>query len=631
MSEFEDIFSNPINCSSPTYPPNRKDLIFTEELSNNLGKYDASTNLKEKKFIRRLVEKSLLEFNFNQNIIFDYGTKLSSIANNDSLLIKVLSSVNTLYGNFHQNISCLISAILQNDPDLNTRQKLHNWFRSITKTGEVNSYDFFDASFLPGNNLFTLKVAKRLNSDELSHEALMGIFVANDLRRFVPNFMYVYGYTKCSPVFFSDKIESWCDSSTPSVSYLISENTRDSIPIGDWIIEADYNSFIVVFLQLINALKIANKNYGFVNYNLTSSNIVVRTFNEEDGIVVPIYNFGDGIKNIITKHIPYITDYEFSEFYVGPRLFRNEAVSAQYPSNGFQMIDLYRLIIVLFVSLYNFENTKLIKDNNRKLNTLNNFFNFFGEGDILSMIYLATKNNSNYHVNNIHQTKTYEEFIATYDKIFSLVMFNEDIYPKANYIDFGKTMDTCEFYKLFQSSTRVRNTIEYINLIDHIQSDPSLSSDNKNATLNSINIRFNSDAFFRIKMKKIVNLLRICYTLVENLKNPISTQQESLEEFFYRINENIKSLMKIKSHSYEIRNFTTTNLRAFDIQGLTNIKSREKIKEIYRRTTYFFDILQNRRKDLILILNYINKELVAPGVDINLLKDLKNTIMNFAG
>ena len=99
----------------------------------------------------------------------------------------------------------------------------------------------------------------------------------NHLRHFLPNYVYTYGYTKCAPLLISGrKVETWCTYMDDPVSYLILENVRDAITLKEFISipGMTFITFFPVLLQILNALNLAYKTYGFTHYDLHYQNIL---------------------------------------------------------------------------------------------------------------------------------------------------------------------------------------------------------------------------------------------------------------------------------------------------------------------------------------------------------------------
>lgn len=623
MADFRDIFLKQNHCVYPKHPSNNRDLISSDEIIQELIKYDSSKKYEEKKKIREKIEEILLGAYFaaNDEIIIEYGSRLNSLANDDTLILNSLSGIETLNSSIHHNILCLVGAILKNGPKStvpNSKQKLHNWLRSFIKVNETRTHHFFSASFLPGKDLFSVKVSKSF--DDTIHEAFVGFHVGNVLRKIVPNFVYTYGYTKCSP-FSSDK--SWCDSTEPAVSYLITENIKDSEPLGKWFLETNSDDFLSVFLQLINALNSAYLSYRFVHHNLNSFNVVVRTFPEKVGI--PIYNFDDSTEYGVTisNCVPYIIGTEYSEFLVSEKLLRNELLEILYPRSGFPMIDLYVLLISLKKSIIEAQ-PETIVDGDRKTELIDQFFEYFMEGSITEAMKKIQATN-NYRVANIHRIKSYAGFFTLNEDRFKNVLFKNDVPIPIDYtrINPDEQIDTCNFINKFRDPTKhkIRNSLEYITTIDYLQKIPDTEK-----MISEINLWFNSDAYFKSRLREMLSIQESSARLSFEVKDSMAIDPDyvppSIEEFYNKTKTQIQILVGLKSKFYQVKNFITVSLRAFDLQGLKNDNTRATAEILRKENNKFVEILVARRKDLGEILNYIDTVLIPKGEFLELLEEL---------
>lgn len=223
-----------------------------------------------------------------------------------------------------QNIACLLDTSL-NVPDipLSHVQQVHSILSPGRLVSDHNQHGYAFFSDLQGRenkidqkatskSLFVIKVDNGI--DKMAHEAVIGLYVTNKLRAYLPNFMYVYSAFFCGPPALQDKnnLLQWCETSEHGVVHTLNENITDSVSLRDFVTTPGVTAEIVavVLLQVFNALALAHLHHRFVHYDLHGGNVLVK----RDVRDVQFYNPRSGaVQGIVSsEYIPYIIDYGFS-------------------------------------------------------------------------------------------------------------------------------------------------------------------------------------------------------------------------------------------------------------------------------------------------------------------------------
>jgi len=489
---------------------------FPKDIKQSLDEYLDTTRSKTSRSLnRKKVEEYLVEqascSKINPKVFSSYSTRLSSLANEDKSLIDILSTEESLQQKIHGNISCVISAITEEsesewDAPVK-KEKIHNWLRGLKQIGQKSIEGYaLQASFTENNDLFVIKSPRNPRHDELVHEAVVGMYTMNKLRTKLPNFMYVYGYTKCSPPVVKNKqVLTWCASSNPEMSYLITEKIRDSVPIGNWIVNPEVSilDFIAVFYQIVNALNFAYKHSGYTHYDLHSGNVMVRKFDKM--VSVPYYGTSSKIVGYITtQYIPYIIDYGYSRVVIGGYPFYKLGLeSAGTNEKAFPMHDIYKLICFLGEDIY----SKPTIDKNKE-KVLENLYFFFGEAillrDRVALRFKAAAKSDYYSANENYRDIPHDKFINWLESSSGIPNI---VWPKEklSYLlknghitaPVGTSMDTCEFYAKVASKNRFRNSLEFCEVINAINNDETLSNNQKEESLDWVNKQFDSEKYFK--------------------------------------------------------------------------------------------------------------------------------------
>lgn len=259
---------------------------------------------------------------------------------------------------FQDGMGCLIDALISDD-DLLSNQRLKQWIKEInrigeeseggmvfrTKTGECNLYKS------SCNSLYVIKTPINWEDDSLAHEAVVGMGAINKLRNKIPTFAHTYGAFMCSPPILdqSGKVISWCANKSrdqSDVTYLIIENINDSDTLSNISPKLSREEFLQIYLQIINALNIAYKDYDFTHYDLHPGNVLIQTLPYK--VAVPFHNPSNKtIMYIITNKLARIIDYGTSHIYLQGRhlgKYGLEYIGID-PESSFPMYDAYKLLL----------------------------------------------------------------------------------------------------------------------------------------------------------------------------------------------------------------------------------------------------------------------------------------------
>lgn len=181
---------------------------------------------------------------------------------------------------FGQEMMCLANALYLDEKVLGLRpeERLRDNLE-VTSLGRGASGSVLTATLRRAADVFALKVPSFLkNRDEMTHEAVVGLFGTNQLRAYCPNFSLIYGFFRCSPPLMDKKeVRTWCDrGGDGSVGYVIYELITPSQTLDDYISSgASTLEIMESYLQVMFALKVG-KRIRFTHYDLHSNNVVLR-------------------------------------------------------------------------------------------------------------------------------------------------------------------------------------------------------------------------------------------------------------------------------------------------------------------------------------------------------------------
>lgn len=493
---YRDLLPPPI-CKDPLQPVHSP--IFSKKQLDLIDRFSDEHN---RTWNQHLLEISLLRTGTCDTLnpdVTDY-LKLINFTFDDELLQDQLMSIETLNANLHANISCLVNSIVSDYKTLRRknielpfhRERVRDWFPYLKQLGPKSVEGVaVQTSLSLDTEMFVFKTPiKDCQIDSLVHEAIVGLYALNKLRPILPNFMYVYGYMRCSPLVLSDvkgdrtkegsisdtaNPITWCSDNGNSASYLILENIYGSVSFDEFILMSETSEINVmgVFLQIIAALNLANKHYGYTHYDLHSNNILIRKF--DDLLAIPFYGATSEklVGYIGTKFVPYIIDYGNSRIVLSGKSEdeANRAVSLSDRHNrnyAFPMHDIYKLICFLGQTLYYSQKMKSERYN-QIIEMLEKMFSFFNEGTLLNRVENRGKHDY-FAPSKKHFNITYADYIIwMQDNLYDYLPVNklEVLLPWGIVLaPLNNKLNTCDFYNLFTTNLPPATNLEFCDVIN---------------------------------------------------------------------------------------------------------------------------------------------------------------------
>ena len=579
-------YINQTICASPILPSNQSLRLPDSLLPAITAFKDRSNSIRARVSSQRLVERYLVErgscASLNPTIMNDFRLRIFGI--DSDILESVLSTEDALNASIHDNLSCAVDAIIY-DGKLPGRftpsqtERVRNWFPSIQQIGKESVEGYaLKTSFTTDTNLFIMKAPRNPKNDELVHEALIGFYALNKLRRILPNYMYVYGYVKCSPPVIIDKeVTTWCSSSNPAVSYLIAENIRDAVPIGDFITDPNTTSLdvLVVFYQIMNALNLAYKSYGYTHYDLHYGNIMVRKYPK----IVAIPYFGVETKIIgylASQYVPYLIDYGYSRITIGGVGFGKIGLESYgvEGTSAFPMFDTYKLIGFLGEALY----TKPRTSNYANISILlEQLFSFFGNGTLSNRVKqrLTPGTKDWYNISLEYKSITHDNYISWLQNnsgiqvpvhVSLLQLMSKGVYTAP----INTSMDTCSFYKMVTSDQGPETSLEYCEVIEAINTDSVLAPDIKQQAIQWLNSNFDSEEYFLDTIDSVDAIIGDITSSLQrqNIIFSISSMKDLTTAVFVdKYRAQILDLLTIKDYASSLVSYTKSNICALTSQG----------------------------------------------------------------
>ena len=286
--------------------------------------------------------------------------------------VKTLMNNNFYDPEVMSSLLCVADSIFYSEPinygSVTTKERIREFIFDLKRIGAESAFGYAMKADLGSSielqpkradSAFIIKVSKRENID-LLHELFIGLHL-NRLRNEVLNFAYSFGGFKCSFPFIatSRDVVGYCNSNKNSVvDYILYENITPGITLRDYIVGADFNSWLNSFLQILYALNVAKQRLGFTHYDLHDENIILR---KTPNMISLMYQTERGYEYINTDFIATIIDYGKSYIKLGNSSFGTIGEEdLGYYNQLFPLHDVYKLLMFSIFSCMKSKRTDMI-------------------------------------------------------------------------------------------------------------------------------------------------------------------------------------------------------------------------------------------------------------------------------
>lgn len=207
-----------------------------------------------------------------------------------------------LTGNFYDDntmnsMVCLSgAAYLATSSSLAPNERIRTWVRNLRRVGadSISGYALLgDAGYGNGEagtakSPFIVKALRNTEkSGELMHEVFVGLAATNHLRKFVPNFAYIYGLFECSPPLagpLTEKdptgknIATFCNTRGQGNDTVqaVYENIAPARSFREALITMDGPTFMRHYLSILMALHKGYEIFEFSLYDMHDENVLLR-------------------------------------------------------------------------------------------------------------------------------------------------------------------------------------------------------------------------------------------------------------------------------------------------------------------------------------------------------------------
>jgi hypothetical protein len=212
-------------------------------------------------------------------------------------------------------VECIFTSIIKHNSNIkddgiyNLNDTIQKWFTNMVKFGAASvEGSVFSINIGNVSDLFITKLGTPGSDSNLLHEYVVG-HKLNELRKYIPTFMYTYGIFKCPypNIDFKNEITGLCNNkgnNGDKVAYAIFERIKGK-DLADIVANLTFVEYLEILIQISMSLQLAYDKFKFTHYDLHAGNITVRLLPTKRWVNYP---WG----RIYTDKIPVIIDYGFS-------------------------------------------------------------------------------------------------------------------------------------------------------------------------------------------------------------------------------------------------------------------------------------------------------------------------------
>ena len=203
------------------------------------------------------------------------------IFNEKQLLIDLNNNFNN--SNILDATTCILNSITSG----NTSTNIKNYINNVKKLNVQSSNGFvFTADFGKAKDFFIIKVSRdNIDNSASNHEACVGFYGTNLLRKYIPNFAYIYALFNCAEPFITNNTTLLCSNKSKNISYIVYENItsisssylgNETIDFNSFLSYCNAQDFLMYYVQIMYALRTAQYYCGFSHNDLHTKNILLR-------------------------------------------------------------------------------------------------------------------------------------------------------------------------------------------------------------------------------------------------------------------------------------------------------------------------------------------------------------------
>lgn len=344
------------------------------------------------------------------NIKSPLQIQLENEKNIDKLYPKTLKSIHNInkipnidrnYG-LLKGLEYIVNMTTENDEFEEAATFLNNICTTNNDTVIIDKYN------LAGFDMAVKKSTEQYKINENIHETFVGLKCINSMSKYIPNFAYIFGSYRNNVI----------------LEYIKGKTFKEWIDT-----EFDVDKYVEIMIQLSLALTISFRKIGFIHWDLTPWNIMIRKL-ETKRIIE--YDIDNVIYKIETNLIPVIIDY-------GKSHVIHDNIHYGYDVNMYKTSSIQDVISILITSM-----DSIIKKNNwsfdilSKLIYISNFisntkyrpriFKMSGQYNTSDLTYFLTRNKK--HSELIYSNKYQLEDKTSFD--FFLYIDTENTVIKDN-------------------------------------------------------------------------------------------------------------------------------------------------------------------------------------------------------
>lgn len=259
----------------------------------------------------------------------------------------VLEALGQLYrGDYYdfyvmKMVSCIIVSLYEGNK-VTALMKIHEWLKNLAPQNYGNFGITMGATL--GSFIQDRVTIKYPTEGDLTHEVFVGMAGTNSLRRYIPNYVFVYGGFSCTtgPVIYEGEVYDFCNNireGTP-INYALIEEVSPPHRLEETLGTVTPGLFLDWYLQAILAIQFAHERIGFTHFDLHGGNVLIRKAPPH----LIRYPLKKGGLTIRTDTIVTFIDYGLSSFVYEGKRYAVPNLGYLGEVDSFPLYDAYRIL-----------------------------------------------------------------------------------------------------------------------------------------------------------------------------------------------------------------------------------------------------------------------------------------------
>lgn len=226
---------------------------------------------------------------------------------------------------------------------------------------------------------FVLKAPRSPLTDNLGHEAVVGLYGLNSLKDTDenPNAAYIFAAFECPPPLMGPNGQpiTYCLGQGNSVNYVVYEAIAPNVSMAEYVRTCLGSDFLNMYMQTMLFLRLAHHRCDFTHYDLHHKNLLIRQLKDMQAFAIKY-----GEEYIVTNRVATLIDYGFAHIKLSDGRHQGKSGMHRFsifPDRSWPLFDAYKLLMFCLLEAHQHNNQSVILEATK-------LFRFFNPSESVS-------------------------------------------------------------------------------------------------------------------------------------------------------------------------------------------------------------------------------------------------------